>query len=176
MSKNFKRKKLLINKKFQIKVIITSYIIVALMIVGLFLTIYFTGKNSTFTSPTLFNKMQQATSMNDMILKTVTIIMIVALVMSLIFIALYFTYSTHKIAGPLYKIKLIIGKINSGEINERIYLRDHDEQALKDVSKEINFLLDNYGNISNKFVKVKEIINTSTNPKESLEKIKTIIG
>ena len=175
MSKNFKRKKLLVNKKFQIKIIITSYIVVALMILGLFLTIYFTGKNSTFTNPTLFNKMQQATSMNDLILKTITFIMIGALVISLIFIGIYFTFSTHKIAGPLYKIKLIIGKINAGEINEKIYLRDHDEQVIKDVAKEINFLLDNYSGNANKLNKVKKLIANNKIDEKVTNEIKLIL-
>lgn len=47
---------------------------------------------------------------------------------------------SHRVAGPVYRIKSVINRALSGEPEQRIYLREGDE--LKDLAEKINALLE----------------------------------
>lgn len=51
-------------------------------------------------------------------------------------------FLTHRIAGPIYKIKKTIRLIYDGRSSERVVLRDHDE--FQDLAKEVNHLIDHF--------------------------------
>ncbi len=58
---------------------------------------------------------------------------------ALIFI--FAIYVSHRIAGPIYRMKFIIRDIGEGKLDTRIYLRKNDE--LHDLADEINKMQDN---------------------------------
>ena len=55
-------------------------------------------------------------------------------------LALMAVWYSHKVAGPVYRIKSVIAGSMAGETDQRIYLREGDE--LKDLAEKINALLE----------------------------------
>ncbi|MBI3995331.1 MAG: methyl-accepting chemotaxis protein, partial [Nitrospirae bacterium] len=61
----------------------------------------------------------------------------------LIFIlAVLSIFLTHRIAGPVYKIRKTIRLVHDGSSAERVVLRDHDE--FQDLAREVNRLIDHF--------------------------------
>ena len=61
----------------------------------------------------------------------------------LIFIlAVLSIFLTHRIAGPVYKIRKTIRLVHDGDSSERVVLRDHDE--FQDLAQEVNRLIDHF--------------------------------
>ncbi|MBF0297512.1 MAG: HAMP domain-containing protein [Oligoflexia bacterium] len=58
----------------------------------------------------------------------------------LIVITIWGVFISHKVAGPLYKLKKVINEIKNGDVNQRVYFRENDE--FKDVATAFNEMLD----------------------------------
>ncbi|WP_455381663.1 hypothetical protein [Salinispira pacifica] len=64
----------------------------------------------------------------------------------MIALALMAVWYSHKVAGPVYRIKHVINRTLAGEREQRIYLREGDE--LKDLAEKINTLFERIDRLS----------------------------
>jgi len=128
----FKRRKKLIEKRLQIKIAV--YVAAALLVVLVF-SLIFTHATIKSIFPRILS-----TTMGARIAAIQTKLLIFGVVY-LIFAAFISILISHKIAGPIFKFKKEIGNmIKTGDISQRIFLRQGDE--LKDLADLMNQLLD----------------------------------
>ncbi|MDP6686075.1 MAG: HAMP domain-containing protein, partial [Candidatus Omnitrophota bacterium] len=160
----FRRKKFLIKKGFQLRYIGLTFllVIVASGISGY--TVFATGW--TLLGEKLANVYPQGRLL--FILKAVnfTLLRNIMLVSPLIF--LLGLLSSHKIAGPVYRIEKSVGEISEGNLALKIKLRPGDE--LVDLADAINIMTENLNNSINID---KE---TVTNIQKDLDGIKSVIA
>ena len=55
-----------------------------------------------------------------------------------LYIGLTGIFYSHRLAGPLYKIKQILGEVAKGDLFFNIYCRKENDQVIKDISSSIN--------------------------------------
>lgn len=63
------------------------------------------------------------------------------IILSMVLLSGFSIFITHKIAGPVYRIKKSLQEIIAGNLNEKIVLRKNDE--LMDLAENVNFLTAN---------------------------------
>ncbi|MBF0359452.1 MAG: hypothetical protein HQK49_00480 [Oligoflexia bacterium] len=138
---NNKRRNLLINPKFQLKVIgyfsLVSLFITAFLYIGL----YFIAQNmikqgieaGVSTDNVYFKVVEQQLSASSSIL-------IAIFIASLIFFIIVGTVISHKIAGPIFRICSTLSKCKTKEDFKEIKFRDSD--YFPELAKEINHFIE----------------------------------
>ena len=129
-----KRKNIFIKQEFQGKMILGYFLFVMggcllfIVLLGLFssdsLTISYTNNDLQF-GQTPFMLIKKALAAHGILL----VIGGTLLVFAAMFI-------THRIAGPLYRFEKALDSMNTGDLTDTIYLREHDEG--KELAKKIN--------------------------------------
>lgn len=136
MGKPFRRRKYLIEKKFQLK--FAGLIMLFMFAVAFFsaLTIYY------YTWIALGEKLANVYPQGRLvgILRHANFILFLRiLIVSPLVFALAILLS-HRIAGPIYRIKNTIDEVIKGDYTKRLYLRKTD--TLKDVADSINSIIE----------------------------------
>ena len=161
----YRRTNYFIKKGFQVRYMVIVYIIVAAVIIGITLALYFFGRQDLWTSPELYEKLQQTKTVNDLIFSTVLNVAIGALVASLIFVVVRFLFVSHRVAGPIYRFELSLREIRKGNMSFRIYLRNRDDKEMKYMAEEFNRTLDyldnKFSTISNQVDLLEETISAA---------------
>jgi methyl-accepting chemotaxis protein len=124
-SRVYKRRKLLVNAPFQIKYVV---MMVNLVVIGLGLMVW--GLNST------------EAQVNDpvaarRVMRHATAVTAVVYVVCTGFLALWVS---HKLAGPLYRLKKSTQAVAEGDLTHRVYLREKDEMG--DLREDFNAMLE----------------------------------
>jgi signal transduction histidine kinase len=139
------RKQYLIDRKFQLMWAGRIFLLMILVSLAVGWTIYYTVWDTTITQ--LRGLVAQGLlSQAEVIpisstIKTSIAMALFARSLALVFILAVLTiFLTHRIVGPIFKIKKTIRIIEEGQASERVFLRKHDE--FKDLATEINGLLD----------------------------------
>lgn len=97
----------------------------------------FQGISMPQTSPDNLNQIQKELANNDMrfIIQVSLAILLISLLIS--FMAIRFS---HKVAGPIYRIRLTIREVKKGNVAARAFIRENDK--LQDFADEFNEMLD----------------------------------
>jgi len=161
-SQAFQRKNILINKKFQIKIILKASIPLLVFFVFVFISgfygIYYLQKEiqfentnemimtlskyfgSEYTSQDLFSNMK----------KYMVLVLLLMFLLTLGYMIYIFVYFSHRIAGPVLRFEKTMDELLQGNLKLQIHLREKDEfketadhfnrmmEALKSRIKRIN--------------------------------------
>lgn len=132
-----KRKAYFIDKGFQIKFILNFCALVALggvLTVGI---LYFMGMQSTTVS--VVNSRVVVRTTADFLLPILIQTMLIVMIVTSITTAIVMLFVTHKIAGPLYRLKKVIGELCEGNFSIDFRLRRLDQ--LQDVAEVFNHMI-----------------------------------
>lgn len=137
MEKTFyRRRRYLIKKGFQLKYV---GVILGVMFLGAVISGYSIYYNAwLLLGEKLANVYPQGRLMH--IFRSVNIRLAVNLFFVSIFCASVGIFISHRIAGPIYRIKKFLDDVTNGDYSQRLKLRKHDE--LKDVAEAMNKLVD----------------------------------
>lgn len=145
MKKQFVRKQYLIDRKFQLKWAGRIFLLLFMVSFVVGWAIYYAVWDAT-TSQLKGLVAQGVLSQSQILPVSSTIKSSIAFALLSRSLAVLFILSiltiflTHRIAGPVFKIKKIIRLIRGGQGSERVFLRKHDE--FKDLAEDLNALLD----------------------------------
>ncbi|HUK55513.1 MAG TPA: hypothetical protein VLY20_02510 [Nitrospiria bacterium] len=135
----------LIDRTFQIKWMLKIFLLTAAVSLIIGWTIFYAVWDATTTQ--LKGLVAQAVLKQDQVIpisstiKSSIATALLARGFILIFIVAVFSiFLTHRVAGPIYKIKKTIRLVRDGRSSERVVLRKHDE--FKDLGQEINTLIE----------------------------------
>jgi uncharacterized protein involved in cysteine biosynthesis len=137
---NFKRKKILLDKRLQLKFvffIVSAFIINTFLFLSLFVLYFrsFEEKVSVLYNPTVDEYLTMLKSHQS----DVTSILVYTSIITVLFVGFMSLGFSHKIVGPIFKIKKELKKMKDGEEINPIKLRDDD--YFKDLAEDINNLL-----------------------------------
>lgn len=148
MKSQRKIKNFLINPRFQLKYIFWTTLWGLLLIISNALVFYFyTSENYQ-----IFIELNDITPEAKAVLYEELYIIVTKLVvfssLFLIIVSAMGIQMGHKVAGPMYKFKMIFEKIKQGDHSQRIHLRPKDE--FRDVADEFNKMMDELSNSTQK--------------------------
>ena len=134
------RRKFIIDKRFQFHFVIYC-LFISLIMAGLFgLVLYFSHNNMALLSKLVQNgEFDSATSLMLWNKKMILITFVVVFFINLMAYFLGGIIFSHKVAGPIYKAKLTIDKLTSGEDVSAIQFRKDD--YFKDLEQALNGLI-----------------------------------
>ncbi|MBN1898254.1 MAG: methyl-accepting chemotaxis protein [Spirochaetes bacterium] len=126
----FKRRTLLIDKRFQTKFLFNIYlfIFIFIFILGLLL-VYLTSREM---AGSVYSKMMTMKNTQQMMLPLVLRLSIIVLLLGFLIAGTRFLIFSHKIAGPMYRFKKSLNELSHGNLKIRIRFRKHDE--LQDIA------------------------------------------
>jgi HAMP domain-containing protein len=131
-----KRRRYFIHKRFQLKYI---GLILGIMVLGAAVSGYTIYYNSwLLLGEKLANVYPQGRLMQ--IFRSVNMRLAVNLLFVSAFCIIVAIFTSHKVAGPIYRMIKFLGEVTSGNYSQRVKLRKHDE--LKDLAEAINTLVD----------------------------------
>lgn len=139
------RKQYLIDRRFQLKWVGKIFLLMFIVSVVVGWTIYYVVWDAT-TNQLKVLVAQAVLTQSQLIPISSTIKSSIALgllfrgLVLLFILAVLSIFLTHRIAGPIFKIKKTIRLIVSGQVSERAVLRKHDE--FKELAEDLNALMD----------------------------------
>jgi hypothetical protein len=170
MDKN-RRHIILINRDFQLKLIIKFIIINILIMIlfGLFLFIFLNSEVET----NLFSAHVFYKNIKDMLSPVIITLSIINIIVSSIIIAFFVMLASHKVAGPLYRFNESLKDMTNRKLGTLTALRDGDQLyecsiTLKQMSQ---VLKDDISGIKAWIAEVKDICKKSGQNDEILKKI-----
>jgi len=144
-----KRRKFYINKTFQRDFIIRFCILVALGAIVSTLIIYSMASSTVTTS--FENSKLTIKSTADYILPAVLLASAVVIVLVGIATVAITLFTSHKIAGPLYRIEKDVEEVASGKLNMNFHLRKGDE--IKPLAESLHIMT---ASLREKILKIKK--------------------
>jgi len=141
------RKQYLIDRRFQLQWMGKIFLLMTAVSIIVGWTIYYAVWDATTTQ--LKGLVAQAVLTQSQVLpisstikSSIALGLITRGVILVLILAVLSVFLTHRIAGPIYKIKKTIRLIRDGGSSERVILRDHDE--FQDLAEELNRLIDHF--------------------------------
>jgi nitrogen fixation/metabolism regulation signal transduction histidine kinase len=140
MTMNYPRKKILVNKPYQLGFTILMISVIFIVVVIAILTIHYS------LLATLINRVYQAGTMPnakelvDLAMKPLLIVIPVVIFLFAVLI-LYFIYLSHRTAGPLHQLKNAMDRVGQGDFSTRVKFRRNDN--IKDVEESFNRMVEN---------------------------------
>ena len=183
--KKNRRKRYLIDKEFQLFFIsdFLKIIISFILLMGLFLVVFYYIKyqfgESIFNNYLLIVKKGETIKVTNMF-KIVAPVILVSSLIVVIFIVIYGIFYSHRIAGPIYRLKKTIESICNRNLNFTVRLRKKDkfQEIAEYLNNLITFLNQNVlilkegsNNIRKKVIEAKKILSKSPIDKQKLGKI-----
>ena len=175
MEKRYKRKNIFIDRSFQTKFILkfcTIVIISSLLITGLLL---FLSRDSTTVA--IENTKVMVKKTTDFILSIILETVLLVLVFSSLAVIIITLFTSHKISGPLYRLKKEIEALGQGDFKRDFNIRGSDQlqefsRALREMC---NSLKDKHLHLKEKCSEFRKYIenNLSGENKERLSAILT---
>jgi methyl-accepting chemotaxis protein len=145
MQKQFVRKQYLIDRRFQLKWAGRIFLLLFMVSFVVGWAIYYAVWDAT-TSQLKGLVAQGVLSQSQILPVSSTIKSSIAFALLsrsaaiLLILSILTIFLTHRIAGPIFKIKKIVRLVRGGQGSERIFLRKRDE--FKDLAEDLNALLD----------------------------------
>lgn len=133
-SRTYHRRNYLIDKKFQLSFIMRFSAIVILASLAIGALIFYFSRNSTTVAIENTRVFVKPTS--DFILPQLVITVIVV---SVVFSSILFVMAliaTHRIAGPMYRLRREIDNVRGGDLTSAFVIRDKDQ--LKSLARSLN--------------------------------------
>jgi methyl-accepting chemotaxis protein len=125
MAKRFKRRNYFINKSFQSKFIIKFTLIVFLVSAVMALVLLFFAYNSNTVA--IENTHVVVKNTADFILPVTVVAVVSAMLICAVFTAILTLVTSHKIAGPLYRIELDLKEVANGDFTRGFKIRGDDQ-------------------------------------------------
>jgi len=138
MEKKYRRRKYLIDPSFQISFIVKFSVIVvftSLLIGGI---LYYLTRSSTTVA--IENTRVMAKSTANFILPSLSITIIVVSLFSALVVLILTLLVTHKISGPIFRLKREIELMQKGDLVRNFRIRDNDQ--LQGLSNSFSFMTD----------------------------------
>jgi signal transduction histidine kinase len=141
------RKQYLIDRRFQLQWMGKIFLLMTAVSIIVGWTIYYAVWDATTTQlkglvAQAILTQSQVLPISSTIKSSIALGLITRGLILVCILAVLSIFLTHRIAGPIYKIKKTIRLIYDGRSSERVVLRDHDE--FKDLAKELNHLIDHF--------------------------------
>ena len=130
----YKRKNYFIDKNFQTKFILKFCLIVIVSSILIGGILFFLSRNST--TVTIENTKVTVKRTSDFILPVMIQTILIVSVSSALVVALLTIFISHKIAGPLYRLKKEIDALGDGNLGVNFYIRTDDQ--LQNLSGSLN--------------------------------------
>lgn len=134
MAKNFKRRNYFINKPFQTKFILKFCLVVILSSLVIGALVYYVFQDTTTVA--IENTQVVVKSTADFVLPMVINILFLVTVASAIVVAFITMMTSHKIAGPLYRLQREIKLFGKGNLRRDFRVRGDDQ--LQELAKSLN--------------------------------------
>ncbi len=148
-SKKSRRKNYLIDRKFQLNftfrfllIIIIFVLLTGFSIIMVYYIKYQSGK-SFFDNYLVIVKEGEAIEITNMFIITAPVIIISSLIIAL-FIFIYGILYSHKIAGPIYRVRKTLESINKGFLDFKVKLRKKDK--FRDLEEHLNNVINTFSN------------------------------
>ncbi|MFH1846764.1 MAG: methyl-accepting chemotaxis protein [Candidatus Omnitrophota bacterium] len=129
------RRHFFIDAKFQLRYI-------GLILGVMFSTVILTGYTVYVTTWLMFGEKLAAVYPQGLLLdiiKNINIVLLIRLMFLVPFIVTIGLIMSHRIAGPLYRMKVFLQSVSSGSYDRKLRLRKKDE--LQDLAESLNFLV-----------------------------------
>lgn len=172
-----RRKTYFVKKDFQTRLIIKAVImasISAILTTIIILLLYWwksQGGVYYYTRANIDNPVERQTI--GSVLNIVLPGLVVACIISIILTVVLGIFLSHRLAGPLYRLKKHMGFVGDGDLSLNIKFRPKDE--LKDIADSFNDMLDGLSsrlsNIKNISKEISAYIENNENDKEKLKKL-----
>ncbi|MCX7927458.1 MAG: HAMP domain-containing protein [Candidatus Omnitrophica bacterium] len=134
MKNNYKRRQYLVDKDFQIGFILKFTLIVILSSLAIGALVFYLTKSSTTVA--IENTKVVVKSTADFILPVLTLTVLVVMFFSSIVLAVLALVVSHRIVGPLYRLRREIELLQEGDFTRQFQVRNRDN--LKDLAKSLN--------------------------------------
>ncbi len=173
----YRRKIVLINRRFQINLIL-KFVIVNIGIMALFGFLIYLFLDSEIEA-NLLSSHTKYKNMKDMLLPIVLALSFINVLISSFIIAFFVLFASFRIAGPLFRFNSALNEITSGNLKPYINLREKDQ--LFEISQSLQSFSEQF---CNDFTQLDEIrkqlieINTQLNNKptqECIQKLSQVI-
>ncbi|MFH1782230.1 MAG: methyl-accepting chemotaxis protein [Candidatus Omnitrophota bacterium] len=128
------RRQYLIDKPFQVKFILKFCVVVLVSSILVGSLIFFLFQNSTTVA--IENTKVVVKSTSDFILPLVAIILLVVTIVAAFVVLIMTLLMSHKISGPLFRMKREIDFLKEGDLNRNFSIRNKDQ--LQGLSKSLN--------------------------------------
>jgi len=132
-----KRRIYCIDRDFQGKFIFKFCLLIVLAGVIITGILYLFGKSSTTVSVVNSRVVVRSTAdfLFPILVQTILVVMVIVGLAALILALLF----SHKIAGPLYRFRIVLGKMKSGNLSCNFNIRNYDQ--LQELSEEFNSMI-----------------------------------
>jgi len=147
-----RRKIVMINRKFQINLIL-KFIIVNIGIMALFGFLIYLFLDSELDA-NLMSSHTKYKNMKDMLLPIVVALSFINVLISSFIIAFFVLFASFRIAGPLFRVNSALIDVASGNLKPFISLRDNDQ--LLEISQSIQALTKNFSKDLNQLGQIKK--------------------
>ncbi len=139
------RKQYLIDRRFQLLWMGKIFLLMAAVSIIVGWTIYYAVWDATTTQlkglvAQAVLSQSQVVPISSTIKSAIALGLVTRGLILLFILAVLSIFLTHRIAGPIYKIRKTIRLISDGQSSERVVLRDHDEFQV--LAEELNQLID----------------------------------
>ncbi len=174
MEKRFRRRQYFIDRKFQANFIIKFCVIVILAsIVFGMLTLYL---SRNYTTVAIENTRVNVKSASDFMFPIMVQTLLIVNLVSAVCVVFLTLLVSHKISGPLYRIKKELELLKTGDLaaNFRIRTNDQLQELSQDLVETTDFLRDKQKKLLEKTNKIKEIIAKS--PASADDEVKKVLN
>jgi len=170
-----KRRNYFIDKNFQTKFIVKFCLVVIFSSLAIGSLLFVLLKS--FTTVAIENIHVTVKSTSDFILPIVIEILLIVSVLSALCVVMLTLFASHKISGPLYRLKKEVEKIKEGDLRANFTTRKNDQ--LKELSVTFTdmdrVLIAKYSELKEKIEELKKSLDKQGESKrESLEKIREL--
>ncbi len=168
MEKKYKRRNYFIDKKFQTSFIIKFCLIVIFSSLAIGFLVIFLSRN--FTTVAIENTQVMVKRTSDFIFPIMFQTLIIVNIFAALVAITLTLLTSHKIAGPLYRIKKEIERLKKGDLRANFKVRQKDQ--MQDLASSLveltDSLRDKYGLLKDKASELKDILRTSPDDKETI--------
>ena len=167
-----RRKIVMINKKFQITLIV-KFLIVNVCVLSLFGVLLYMFFNSEIEA-NLASAHVTYQNVGEMLLPIVITLSVINIIISSVIITVFVLFASFRIAGPLYRFNAAIKEISQGNLIPLLKLRDKDEltafsESLQEMAQFLISITKKGKELSTELKKVDELKNNETISKKVKE-------
>jgi methyl-accepting chemotaxis protein len=145
-----RRKRYIVDKKFQIKFILRFCFTVILVSLAIGISIFYSSLGSTTVA--IENTRVVVKHTQDFILPMLIAVVIIVTMSASAAVFFSTLFSTHKIAGPIYRLSKEVDKLKQGDLTRNFKIRSKDEfqELAKNLNEMGGVLRINYSELKNK--------------------------
>ena len=171
-----KRRQYFIDRKFQAKFIFKFCLIVVLSSLLIGTALFFISRDST--TVTIENTEVKVKRTADFILPLMILTLVIVAAFSAVVVSILTLLTSHKISGPLYRLRQDIDILKDGDLRRNFSIRSKDQ--LQELAKSLNSmcqsLREKQAELKKKIVTVKDSLNKDTSawPEKKIELLKNI--